>query len=185
MSIINQGSNARCSDNMAYGMLAKKMILFVSLFSLVSCIAPTAKTNGLSLRLTASSDLNPDINGRASPLALTIYQLKSASSFKKSDYMSLVENSKSILGRDLIAANTLTIRPGQTLELDYPISEGEAAFGIVAGYRVIDSSGWQLVYEYPLAKKGFLSKLGGKVVSSHKVLFEKNKIKLEPLPKEH
>lgn len=185
MLILRYFSNAKCSRNIAYVSLIKKIILFTTLLGLVSCIAPASKKNSISLTLIASPDLNPDINARPSPLALTIYQLKSASGFKKSDYRSLVENSRTILGRDLIAVNTLTIRPGQVLELDYPISEGEGAFGIVAGYRVVDSSGWQLVYEYPRASSGFLPKLGGKVVSSHKVLLGKNKITLEPLPKEH
>lgn len=185
MSIICGGLNSFHGKNNFYFMDTEKIILLVFLFFLISCTTPATKNNSLSLTLVASSDLNPDINGRASPLSLAIYQLKNSSSFKKSDYMSLAENSKSILGRDLIAVNTLTIRPGQTLELDYSISEGEGAFGIVAGYRVIDSSGWQLVYEYPRVKTGFLSKLGGKVASSHKVLLEKNKIKLEPVPKEH
>ncbi|MGV8834544.1 type VI secretion system lipoprotein TssJ [Cellvibrio sp.] len=185
MSIANFGLASYGIRNIFFLMPAKKVILFISLLGLVSCIAPVAKKNSISLTLVASSDLNPDINGRASPLALTIYQLKSSSSFKKNDYMSLVEHSKSILGRDLIAVNTLTIRPGQTLDIDYPVSEAEGAFGIVAGYRVIDSSGWQLVYEYPRVKAGFLPKLGGKISSSYKILFEKNKIKLEPLSQEH
>lgn len=165
--------------------LCAKIISCMSLLVLVSCAAPAAKKNNVSLTLVASPNLNPDINGRASPLSLTFYQLKNSSSFKKSDYMSLVENSKSILGRDLVATNTLTIRPGQTLVFDYSVSEGERALGIVAGYRVIDSSGWQLVYEYPRVKKGFFPKLGGENTSSHKVSLEENKIKLEPLPKQH
>jgi type VI secretion system protein VasD len=185
MSTICGGLNLFHSKNKFYFTRTKRIILFVSLLCLVSCTAPATKKNSLSLTLIASSDLNPDINGRASPLSLTIYQLKNSSSFKKSDYMSLAENGKSILGRDLIAINTLTIRPGQTLQIDYSIGEGEGAFGIVAGYRVIDSSGWQLVYDYPRIKTGFLPKLGGKFASSHKVLLEKNKIKLESVPKEH
>lgn len=185
MLFMNYYLNDSCRKNCFYSVPAKKMIVVVFLLGLVSCVAPASKKNSISLTLVASSDLNPDINGRASPLALTVYQLKSASSFKKSDYMSLAENSKSILGRDLIAVNTMTIRPRQTLELEYPIGDGEGAFGIVAGYRVIDSSGWQLVYEYPREKTGLLSNLGGKTNSSHKVLLEKNKIKLEPMPNEH
>jgi len=185
MSIIYDGLNLFHYKSSFCFRLTKRIILFVFLLGLVSCTAPATKKNSLSLLLVASSDLNPDINGRASPLSLIVYRLKNSSSFKKSDYLSLAENSKSILGRDLIALNILTIRPGQTLELDYSIGEGEGAFGIVAGYRVIDSSGWQIVYEYPRVKTGFLPKLGRKSASSHKVLLEKNKIKLEPASKEN
>lgn len=159
------------------------IIIFISILGVISCASPSPKKNSVSLILVASSDLNPDINGRPSPLALTIYQLASTSSFRKSDYMSLAEKSKSTLGKDLIAMNTVTIRPGQMIELEQSINVGECALGIVAGYRVIDTSGWQLVHEYPQKKTGFLSKFSQQESVSRKVLIEKNRIKLESFPK--
>ena len=163
----------------------KKFIFFALLLALVSCTSPAAKKNRISLMFVASSDLNPDINGRPSPLALTIYQMKNSSMFKKTDYVSLAENSKSLLEGDLIAVNTVIINPGQTLKLDYSIAEGEGAFGIVAGYRVIDSSIWQLAYDYPSTKTGVFSKLSGPLIYSHKVLLERNKMQFKSSPKEH
>ncbi|WP_062064899.1 type VI secretion system lipoprotein TssJ [Cellvibrio sp. OA-2007] len=174
-----------CNKRNFHFALFIKCVLLTSLLVIVSCSSPTAKKNKISLTLVASSDLNPDINGRASPLALIIYQLKNSSSFKKADYVSLIENGKSILGQDLTEINFITVQPGQTIDLNYVIAEGEGAFGIVAGYRVIDSSTWQLVYDYPRSTEGFFSKFNGTVVYSHKVLLKRNSIHLEPLPTKH
>ena len=171
-------------DNISY-LFVMRIILFSFLLALVACTAPAAKKDKISLMLVASSDLNPDINGRPSPLALTIYQMKNSSTFKKTDYVSLAENSKSLLEGDLIAVNTVIINPGQTLKLNYSIAEGEGAFGIVAGYRVIDASTWQLAYDYPSNKEGFFSKLSGPLIYSHKVLLERNKMLFTSSPKEH
>ena len=161
------------------------LVFFVAVLCLVSCAVPAAKKPRITLTLIATTDLNPDINGRPSPLAVTVYQLANISSFKKSDFMSLAENGKAILGMDLVAVNNLTIRPGQTLKLDCAVGDDEKAFAIVAGYRVIDDSGWQLIHEYPRAKKGFFSKFKGSDVPAYKIRIEKNKMKFDSLPKEH
>lgn len=152
---------------------------------LISCSSTGKSKKMIALSLVAAADLNPDINGRPSPVAITFYQLTNSSSFRKSDYMSLVENNKVSLGRDLVAVNTLMLHPGQTLEVEYPVSKAEGAFGIVVGYRVIDASGWQLIYEYPREDSGFWSRFGGKVVSMHNIRVEKNKIQFDSSPKEH
>tara|TARA_R100000656_G_scaffold84907_1_gene61981 strand:+ start:482 stop:1063 length:582 start_codon:yes stop_codon:yes gene_type:complete len=174
-----------CNKSSFHFLLFIKCVFLISLLAIVSCSSTTAKKNKISLTLVASPDLNPDINGRASPLVLIIYQLKSSSAFKKADYVSLIENGKFVLSEDLTAINFITVRPGQTIELNYVIAEAEVAFGIVAGYRVTDSSTWQLVYDYPRSKEGFFSKLNGAVVYSHRVVLRRNSIHLEPLPAKH
>lgn len=152
------------------------IFLVLTFPGLLSCASSAPPKQVIALSLTAASDLNPDVNGRASPVAVTIYQLASTSGFRKSDYRSLTENNMAVLGKDLLEVNTITIRPGQTLNLEYPVSKGERGFGVVVGYRIIDTSGWQLIYEYPREKSGFWSRFGSKEVSSHKLLIEKNRV---------
>lgn len=185
MSTIGHRSSVFFSKNINAYVISRAFIALICLLTLSSCTSSVVKKNSLSLIFIASSDLNPDVNGRASPLALTIYQLKNSSMFKKADYVSLAENSNSLSAVDLIAVNTVIINPGQTLELNYSIAEGERAFGIVAGYRVIDSSTWQLAYDYPSTKAGFFSKLSGPLIYSHKVLLGRNKMQFKSSPKEH
>ncbi|QEY16730.1 type VI secretion system lipoprotein TssJ [Cellvibrio sp. KY-GH-1] len=162
-------------------------MLFVVLMTwlLVSCANSGQPKKVITLELVAAENLNPDINGRPSPVAITVYQLANASGFRKGDYMSLTENGKQLLGKDLLAMHTVNLRPGQRLVLEYPITRGESALGVVVGYRVIDYSGWQLVYEYPRQGSGFWSRFGGKEVLAHRVLVEKNRIQFDSSSKEH
>lgn len=162
-------------------------LLFVVLMTwvLMSCANDGQPKKVITLELVAAENLNPDINGRPSPVAITVYQLANASGFRKGDYMSLTENGKQLLGRDLLAIHTVNLRPGQRLVLEYPVAKGESAFGVVVGYRVIDASGWQLIYEYPREDSDFWSRFGGKEVSAHSVRVEKNRIQFDSSPTEH
>lgn len=161
-------------------------LLLLGILCLAGCATDSSQPQKIiSLNLVASTDLNPDMNGRASPVAISIYQLANSSGFQKSDYISLAENGQASLGKDLLMINTITIRPGQTVQLEYPIANGEAAFGVVANYRVIDNSGWQLIYEYPRESSGFWTIFGGKKVSAHRVRVEKNRVQFDTPPQKH
>lgn len=168
----------------AIGRVFQCAVVLLVAAMLVSCANSGQPKKVIALSFVGAADLNPDINGRPSPVAISIFQLANTSAFRKSDYMSLAENGKAALGRELVAVNTLTIRPGQVLDVELPVAKGEAAFGIVVGYRVIDASGWQLIYEYPRAGS-FWSRFGGKEVSSHRILVEKNRVQFEPVASEH
>ena len=54
------------------------------------------------VQFEASGDLNPNAEGRASPLVVRIYELKSFSIFKNADFMSLYEKDDQVLGRELV-----------------------------------------------------------------------------------
>ena len=154
-------------------------VISLIIFFLTSCVTSTDSKKTVLLTFIVAQDLNPDVNQRPSPVALTFYQLSNSSSFRKADYLSLAENSNAVLGRDLLVVNTLILQPGQTLTVNYPVSEHEAAFGLLAGYRVIDTSGWQLVYEYPRDKTGFWSSFNRNGIFDQKILVGKNRIQFD------
>lgn len=174
-----------CSTRLLVILGARWLISLVLLSSLLSCSNSAQKNNVVSIRLSAATDLNPNINGRPSPLAVTIYQLANTSLFYKTDYVSLVENSAESLGRDLIKIHTLMLHPGQTVAVEYSVAEEEKAFAIVAGYRGIDVSKWQLVYEHPMKPPKLFSRFGGNRIYSHIVMADKNRIEFESSSIEH
>jgi type VI secretion system protein VasD len=155
------------------------VIFLLSIASLFACSSGEHYKKSISIHLVASLNVNPDANGRASPIAITLYQLTGVSSFKSANYVSLTENTEAVLGRNLVAINKLILRPGQAVDVEYPVVDGEAAFGIVAGYRVIKASDWQLIYEYPQKNGGLMDRLGGKKVTYLNVLLEENNIQFD------
>lgn len=126
--------------------MQKFSVLLLIIISLTSCSIFQSKTNKFAdINAQAVSYLNPDVNGRASPLVVTFYQLKNAYSFKQADYEALANNSAKALGRDLIDQSSIEIRPGSktTIQLALPLNTNY--LGIMAAYRNINNGVWHRV----------------------------------------
>lgn len=70
------------------------------------------------LEIQASDGINPDIAGRASPVALRIYELKSLSGFNEADFLSIYDEDKTVLGGDLISKKEVVVKPNENLVKD-------------------------------------------------------------------
>lgn len=95
-------------------------------------VAPP-RTQPLTLSLTASGDLNPDAQGRPSPVKLRIYQLRSGADFAQIEY-------DAIFGRtDALAASALLpeteLRPGETRSVTVEVPADAGAIAVAAAYR--------------------------------------------------
>lgn len=128
--------------------IAKFSISLSLLLSLISCTAPNAK---FSLR--SAHYLNPDLNGRASPVVVTIYQLKKARRFMRASYEQLNTNSSAILGSTLIDKHTVILQPRHRQQLKILIDKNTRYFGFLAAYRELAESKWHQVIKLPLNKR--------------------------------
>src|SRR6516225_1133771 len=63
---------------------------------------PKPVVTQVSLTLTAAADANPDARGRASPLAVRVYVLKTPGAFQSTDFFTLYDKDVATLGADLI-----------------------------------------------------------------------------------
>ena len=101
------------------------------MFAPASHAADTVKVKAV---VTAAADLNPDYQGRPSPVNVIVFQLVSADTFSNADFFSLFEPEAAILGGDGA----------------YPRLWDFAAF------RDIENAQWRATVALP--KKGFISK---------------------------
>ena len=123
-------------------------VLFTSL--LAGCAATESKLAvPYEITFEAADDVNPDASGRASPIQLTVYELKSAAGFQAADYFSLQNNPLETLGAELLDTQRITLRPGQSGSIARPGHIEATAVGIVAGYRDLDASSWRLLVDLP------------------------------------
>jgi type VI secretion system protein VasD len=100
-------------------------------------------------QLSASQDVNPDINGRPSPVVLRIYQLRGDAEFAKADFSGLFLREKEALGGSLIDVEEFALHPGESLETRLPLS-GEARFiAAAAGLRDIGNAQWRTLQPRP------------------------------------
>ena len=105
----------------------------------------------LDLKVTSSHDLNPDQNGRPSPVVVRLYSLVSPANFENADFISLYQNDKEVLGSDFLRREEKNFEPDETFEAQLEFTEKANFIGIVVAFQDIEQSTWRLVL--PLDKK--------------------------------
>lgn len=121
---------------------AAVIFAFVAL-SLSGCAPSPPKDTKLAGSLVAAADVNPDPEGRPSPVVLRIYQLQSAVKFNNADFFALYDDAAAVLGADLIAFDEFTMRPGQTMDYQAQFKPTAKFVGVLAAFRDINSAQWR------------------------------------------
>ena len=71
------------------------MVALVGLFALARCAGPPPPPV-LTLTITGTAEQNPDGAGRASPVAVRVYQLSGTAKFEQSDVFALKDTSEDV-----------------------------------------------------------------------------------------
>ena len=123
----------------------KTLMALAAPLILTSCatLSPFSTMTKLDLTLTASDQLNPDLNGRPSPVVLRMFELKHPVAFENADFFSLYERARETLSPDLIASEELELRPGETVVLKLDIAGGGRYVGLLAAYRDLPHAKWR------------------------------------------
>ena len=130
---------SRCSTAFFKMLTACAALVLLSACSL----SPYSHVTKVNLKLTASDQLNPDLNGRPSPIVVRLFELKHPVTFENADFFSLYERAKESLAPDLVASEELELRPGETVELKLSVEEGSRYVGILAAYRDLPETKWR------------------------------------------
>jgi type VI secretion system protein VasD len=127
----------------------KVVITLVLTWVLVGCsaLSPYSTQTRLELQLAASDELNPDINGRPSPIVLRLLELKNPVLFETVDFFSLYGQAKALLAPDLVASEELELRPGERLQLKLHVKDGSRYVGVLAAYRDLPETKWRYVIQ--------------------------------------
>ena len=118
-------------------------LLVIALMVLLSACGGTPKREGIDMQVSTTMDVNPDMQGRPSPIILYILELSSTERFNRLDYMSLTHPSGTALGPELLGKNQLVLQPGERRELPLELNPLTTSIGLVAGYRNIDNATWR------------------------------------------
>lgn len=108
-----------------------------------SSLSPYSKVTKVRLTLTGSDQLNPDLNGRPSPIVVHLFELKHPVTFENADFFSLYDRAKQSLTPDLVGSEELELRPGETIEFKLSVAEGSRYVGILAAYRDLPETRWR------------------------------------------
>lgn len=118
---------------------------------LVACGSPPDTAGGQTLLITleTSKDLNPDRQGKANPVRVTLYQLKQSEAFTMRDYFTLQDASDAELMAQIKKNAAYIMVPGEKKALTLKIDEETQALGVITAYHDIDNAQWRAVYTIP------------------------------------
>ncbi|MDA7086912.1 type VI secretion system lipoprotein TssJ [Pseudomonas sp. SA3-5] len=130
------------------------LVLLAALLALGGCsaLSPNSSMTKLDLTLNGSDELNPDLNGRPSPIVLRLIELKHPVAFETADFFSLYQRPKEALAPDMVTLEELELRPGEQRELKLFVQPGSRYIGVLAAYRDLPESNWRVVI--PLQEQG-------------------------------
>ena len=113
------------------------------LFLMMGC----SSVSSVKASMNADKSVNPDINGRPSPIVARIYELKSLSVFNNADFFNLFEQDVALLGDELLMRDELHFQPGETKLLERELQPDTRYLGVIGAYRDIENATWRRAIE--------------------------------------
>lgn len=101
-----------------------------------------------NLGFEASDDINPDASGRASPLVIRVYELRSVDTFRSAGFFDLYDEPEGVLDGDLLSMQEVILRPELVEKLPtMTLNENTRYLGIVAAFQNIDEAEWKMILD--------------------------------------
>ena len=107
----------------------------------------------IEVTLEASPNLNPNAEGRPSPLVVRFYELNSSDVFETSDFFTLYDNEMATLGQFIQFRDEMNIKPGQSIAFKREAKPDTRFIGVIAAYRDLDNARWRGTLEIKPHKK--------------------------------
>lgn len=99
--------------------------------------------------IQAAEDVNPSLDGRPSPLRISIFQLRQADRFRDADFFAVYDDARAALGEDMIAREDMTLQPGDVRKYEGEVDPETRYIGVIGAYRDINQAKWSGFVEMP------------------------------------
>jgi type VI secretion system protein VasD len=123
----------------------------------------------LKINFMVDANINPDENKRPSPVFLRLYELKSAATFSKSDFIDLYEHDTQILGAELVNKQTLKpLTPGAARSENFVLHSGTSQVALYAEFSQYRGSVFKIIFpvtEHNITKNEITLKISGNEIS--------------------
>jgi len=118
-------------------------IVVLNACSTINAIVPPST----DLEFNVAKNVNPDFNGRPSPVVAKVFELSSRTIFDTQDFFTLYENPDKVLGPDLIKRDELELQPLEMKKYKMVLNKNTRYVGVIVAYRNIDGAKWRAVIE--------------------------------------
>jgi type VI secretion system protein VasD len=117
---------------------------------------PAEGPTPVELTVVGGPELNPNAQGRASPVLVRIFDLAAARTFESADFEALFERPGDVLKHDLVAQEEFVLRPGDIQQRDRSLQPPVQVLGVAAGFRDLEHAVWRLTVPIKRGHRNFL-----------------------------
>jgi type VI secretion system protein VasD len=103
----------------------------------------------LEITLGAAERVNPNIEGRPSPIVVRLFELANDTRFLAADYFELMGQDGTPLGEEMLVSEEYILLPGEVRVVRKRAAPNGKFLGVVAGYRDLTSSAWRAIAPLP------------------------------------
>lgn len=128
----------------------RAFILIVILLLIIGCglfkkkePPPPPEPTLAVLEFEAAGDINPNLEGRACPVGIRIYQLTSYTNFKEADFYSLFQKEDQVLGDNILRKEEILLKPNEKRTVFFEVAEEARTIGIFGIFRSFEKSQWK------------------------------------------
>src|ERR1700753_1978990 len=100
-------------------------------------------------QLAADGDVNPDLQGRPSPIVVRVFQLRGDAEFSKADFFTLYGHEKEVLGPSLVGVDEYVLHPGEKREARIGMLNDTRYVATIAAFRDISLAKWRVLQLRP------------------------------------
>ncbi|UCF94634.1 MAG: type VI secretion system lipoprotein TssJ [Desulfobacterales bacterium] len=133
-------------------MMKKGFVLVCVMMMLAACgffkkekPPPPPEPTRVVLEFEAAGDINPNSEGRASPLVVRIYQLKSYSDFRDADFFALYEKDDQVLGKELVSKEEIILKPNEKRTVFFDETPDQTrTIGVLGIFRDYQQAQWKV-----------------------------------------
>lgn len=131
--------------------------LSILLTACATVVEPEPEPVMVNVSINATKELNPAVDGRASPLVIRLYQLSQKVRFDNSDFFALYENDQATLANELLSRTEFEIKPGDSKQTQLKLKPNTQFIAILGAFRDLDNSQWKDVTPYSVQEEKPLS----------------------------
>lgn len=129
-----------------------KSVLLLATLMMVGCASksdepPKREPRKLDITLSTLGNVNKDEQGRAAPLLVKVYELKTEAAFEAADFFDLQKNDKNVLQQDMITRDEFILRPGEEQRIYRNSNKDTKVLGFIAEFRDLPHSVWRVSYK--------------------------------------
>lgn len=142
-------------------MLIRRQFTF-SLILLIVCVlvgCASRRTTQAHIRIQADAYVNPNMYGKAAPVEVSFYTLKTAAYFKSAQFYALQYTAATVLHDSLVRKETVEIRPNQQKLYVLSLPHTVHFIGMTAGFRDLNHATWRLILHLKTVQQKWYQRL--------------------------